>query len=56
MIRYEGAELFSPDLSIRYVVLGKGFGLDMARWAQWLISEAERLVRTYSMVIRSRDR
>ncbi|GAB6947493.1 digeranylgeranylglycerophospholipid reductase [Vulcanisaeta sp. JCM 16161] len=42
MIRYEGAELFSPDLSIRYVVLGKGFGLDMARWAQWLISEAER--------------
>lgn len=40
-IRYEGAELYSPDLSVRYVVLGKGFGLDMARWAQWLIGEAE---------------
>ncbi|ADN50221.1 digeranylgeranylglycerophospholipid reductase [Vulcanisaeta distributa] len=42
MIKYEGAELFSPDLSIKYVVLGRGFGLDMARWAQWLIGEAER--------------
>ncbi len=42
MIRYEGAELYSPDLSIKYVVLGKGFGLDMARWARWLIGEAER--------------
>ncbi|WP_367834261.1 NAD(P)/FAD-dependent oxidoreductase [Vulcanisaeta sp. JCM 16159] len=42
MIKYEGAELFSPDLSIKYVVLGKGFGLDMAKWARWLIGEAER--------------
>ena len=42
-IKYEGAELYSPDLSIKYVVLGKGFGLDMAKWAQWLISEAERV-------------
>ncbi|MCG2869295.1 MAG: NAD(P)/FAD-dependent oxidoreductase [Vulcanisaeta sp.] len=40
-IRYEGAEIYSPDLSVKYVVLGKGFGLDMAKWAQWLISEAE---------------
>ncbi len=54
MIKYEGAELFSPDLSIKYVVLGKGFGLDMAKWAQWLMSEAERLVRIFLMVIRSK--
>ncbi len=42
MIRYEGAELYSPDMSVKYVVLGKGFGLDMAKWAQWLMGEAER--------------
>ncbi len=55
MIRYEGAELYSPDLSIKYVVLGKGFGLDMAKWARWLIGEAERLVFMCSITIRFRD-
>ncbi len=42
MIKYEGAELYSPDMSVKYVVLGKGYGLDMGKWARWLIGEAER--------------
>jgi geranylgeranyl reductase family protein len=40
MIRYSGAELYSPDLSVRYFVAGRGYGLDIGEWAQWLISEA----------------
>lgn len=39
-IRYDGAELYSPDLGIKYLVLGKGYGLDMGKWAQWLIGMA----------------
>jgi len=41
MMRYEGVELYSPDMSVKYVVLGKGYALEMGAWARWLISEAE---------------
>ncbi|ABW02519.1 digeranylgeranylglycerophospholipid reductase [Caldivirga maquilingensis] len=40
MIKYEGAELYSPDLSIKYFVAGEGYGLDIGKWAQWLINAA----------------
>ena len=40
MVRYDGAELYSPDLSVRYIILGRGYALDMAKWASWLINSA----------------
>ncbi len=40
---YDGVELYSPDLSIKYVIPGKGVSLDMREWARWLLGEAERV-------------
>ncbi|WP_291767311.1 digeranylgeranylglycerophospholipid reductase [Caldivirga sp. UBA161] len=40
MVKYEGAELYSPDLSVKYFVAGEGYGLDIGKWAQWLINAA----------------
>ncbi|GGP22278.1 geranylgeranyl reductase [Thermocladium modestius] len=40
MIHYKGADVFSPDMSVRYRVLGEGYGLDMSKWGPWLARQA----------------
>ncbi len=36
----KGVELFSPDMSVRYIVAGEGYVLDRFEWGKWLIREA----------------
>ncbi len=35
-----GVELFSPDMSVRYMIAGEGYVLDRFEWGRWLIREA----------------
>ncbi len=40
MIHYKGADVYSPDMSVRYRVMGEGYGLDMSKWGPWLAKQA----------------
>lgn len=38
--KYEGAEVYNPDYTVKYYIPGKGISLNMIEWARWLISKA----------------